>query len=97
MVATNLGKSENAINMKGMEHPAVKGFMSTISPDTKMGQPELPADAMVALAVDDRCKVLSGKHVDADRDIEAVVVEAEKEGGGKIGREKLYVVNIGAL
>lgn len=97
MVATNLGKSENAINMNGMEHPAVKGFMSTISPDMKMQTAELSADVMVALAAEGRGRVLHGKHINADQDLEAVIVEAEKEGGGRVEKEKLYLVNIQAL
>ena len=97
MVATNLGRKDNGMNVNGMEHPAVKGFLSSISPDMKMQTAELSADVMVALAAEERSKVLHGKHINADQDLEAVIVEAEKEGGGRIAKERLYVVNIGAL
>ena len=98
MVQSNLGKADNALNMSSMEHPAVKAFMAGITAGVRKTQePELPADVMVALVAEERCKVLNGKHVNADQDLEAVVVEAEKEDGGRIRKERLYVVNIGTL
>ena len=98
MVASNLGKADNAINHAGMEHPAVKAFMATLTSEgvhKKSQAPELPADVLVTLAAEERCSVLNGKHINADQDLEAVLVEAEKEGGGRVEKKKLYVVNIG--
>lgn len=95
---TELGKG--AINMDAMEHPAQKAFFDHIKSsagNNTMGTMELPADFMVALAVDERAEKLHGKHVNADQDFEPVLEEICKEGGGRIEKEALYKVNIGKL
>jgi NAD(P)-dependent dehydrogenase (short-subunit alcohol dehydrogenase family) len=98
VVQTNLGQSENGLNKSSMEHPAVKAFMGGISdPNFKKQTPELAADLLVALTVDKRFQKLSGKHLNVEQDLEAVITEMEKEGGGRIEKEQLYRVNIGAL
>ena len=71
--------------------------MASMGGAREFQSPELPADFMVALACEPRCKVLHGKHLDAVQDLEPVLQEAEKEGGGRIGKERLYLVNIGEL
>lgn len=97
MVATELGKPDDAINKSAMGHPAVKKFMEAIGGNVKRQDIAVPADTIVALAAEPRCKVLTGKHVNSDQDLEGVLKEAEMEGMGRIGKERLYVVNIGAL
>ena len=97
-IATELGKPDGAINKASMDHFAVKKFMEMVSdPNAKRQTPELPADTMVALAAEPRCKVLHGRHVNADQDLETVLKEAEKDGMGEIGKNDLYVVRIGQL
>ena len=97
MVQTELGTAAGGINKDAMEHPAMKAFFSHISGTRKFQDEKLPANFMVALAAEPRAVVLHGKHVDAVQDLEAVINEAEKDGEGRIGREKLYQVNIGVL
>ena len=98
VVETNLGRGANGINENGMEHPAVKAFLGGISdPNFKKQTPELAADLFVALTADERFQKLSGKHLNVEQDLEAVITEMEKEGGGRIEKEQLYRVNIGAL
>lgn len=95
---TELGKG--AINMDAMEHPAQQAFLNHIKSsagNNTMGTAELPADFMVALAVDERSKKLHGKHVNADQEFEPVLEEIDKEGGGRIEKEALYKVNIGKM
>ena len=97
VVQTNLGQGENGLNQSSMEHPAVKAFMAGMDPNFKRQTPELAADLLVALTADERFKKLSGKHLNVEQDLEAVITEAEKHGGGRIEKEQLYRVNIGAL
>lgn len=97
MVQTNLGGSDFAINKDSMEHPAVKAFMSGIGPDIKYQSSDLAANVTVALTSDEKCKKMSGRHINVDQDLEPVVEEAQKEDLGKIGKERLYLVNIASL
>ena len=97
VVQTNLGQGENGLNKSSMEHPAVKAFLAGMDPNFKRQTPELAGDLLVALTADERFKKLSGKHLNVEQDLEAVITEAEKEDGGRIEREQLYRVNIGAL
>lgn len=95
---TELGKG--AINLEAMEHPAQKAFLDHLKEskgENLMGTMELPADFMVAFCCEERSGLLDGKHVNADQDFEKVLGEMEKEGGGRIGREGLYKVNIGRM
>ncbi|KAK4498424.1 hypothetical protein PRZ48_011082 [Zasmidium cellare] len=95
---TELGKG--AINQDAMEHPAQQAFLNHIKSsagNNTVGTSDLPADFMVALAVDERSKKLHGKHVNADQEFEPVLEEIDKEGGGRIEKEALYKVNIGKL
>lgn len=98
IVESEIGVSEHAINRASMDHPAVQKFIAMITTgDQKRQTAELSADTMVALVADERCKVLNGRHINADQNLEPVVVEAEKDGMGRIGKERLYLVNIGSL
>lgn len=98
VVQTNLGQSADGLNQASMEHPAVKAFIEEISdPNFKRQTPELAADLLVALTADERFQKLSGKHLNVEQDLEAVITEMEKEDGGRIEKEQLYRVNIGAL
>lgn len=98
MVNSDLGTPADAINRESMEHPAVKWFIAAVTdPNTKTQTPEVPANTMVALAADPRCKVLHGHHLNSPQDLEAVLNEAEKEGKGRIGKEGLYKIRIGEL
>ena len=97
-VDSELGAADNAINKAAMEHFAVKRFIEMVTGSgVKTQTPELPANTMVALVAEPRCRVLHGCHVNSDQDLEAVLKEAEKEGKGRIGKESLYRVRIGQL
>lgn len=96
-IPSELGAADGAINKAAMDHFAVKKFIAGVRDGGPRQTPEVPADTMVALAADPRCSVLHGHHVNADQDLEAVLTEAEKEGGGRIGKESLYKVRIGEL
>ena len=97
MVKSELDAPEAAINKSSMEHPAMQAFMKTIQGTRKYQEAELPAQTTVALAAEPRCKILTGHHVNAEQDLEKVLEEAEKEGKGRLGKERLYLINIGFL
>ena len=97
MVATELGKPEHAINKEAINHPAMQAFIGSVGGARKLQKPESCANTMLTLASDERCKVLNGRHLNADQVLEPVLLEAEKEGLGRVGKEKLYLVNIGEL
>ncbi len=98
MVESELGAPPDAINKASMENQAVQAFMQGIRAGHIQRQAlELPSDTVVALAADDEFNVLSGRHLDAVQDLEPVLKEAKKEGMGKIGSERLFLVNIGGL
>lgn len=98
VVDTNLGQSADGINKESMENPATKSFIAGISdPNFKKQVPQLAGDLVVALAANERFAKLTGKHLNVEQDLESVITEAEKEGGGRIEKEQLYRVNIGAL
>lgn len=99
MVATDLGAPAEAINKEkgAMEHPATKAFLSALAGGVQRGTPELPADMAVAAVADERFKVLNGRHFYAGEPVEPLLEELEKPAGGRIGKERLYFVNIGQL
>ena len=97
MVKSELGAPTDALNKSAMEHPAMKAFMGHLQGTLKYQEPELPAQFCVALAAEPRAKVLTGHHMNAEQDLEAVIAEAEKEGKGRVGKDRLYLVNIGFL
>lgn len=97
-IETEIGTPQDAINPVSLEHPATKQFLAYIlSGDLKRQTVELPADFMVALAADGRYRALQGLHLNATEDLEPVLKEAEKEGRGRIGTDRLYLVNIATL
>ncbi|KAL3427044.1 short-chain dehydrogenase reductase sdr [Phlyctema vagabunda] len=61
----------------------------------------LASGTFVALCVDQRCAVLSGMYINAERDLGEVVaiVEREKESGaaGRVEKERLYVLKVDEL
>lgn len=97
IVATELGKAENVINRGAIEHPAMQAFIGMAGGPRKSHSPECCANIMVTLAADERCKVLHGHHLNADQELEPVLLEAEKPDKGRIGKERLYLVNLGEL
>lgn len=101
LVKSELGSPVDAMNKAGMQHPAMQSFMKQVEQmrtgGMKNQEPELPAQTTVALAAEPRCKVLTGHHINAEQDLEKVLEEAEKEGMGRVGKERLYLVNIGFL
>ncbi|KAI5210459.1 NAD(P)-binding protein [Aureobasidium subglaciale] len=96
MVDTQLGAAENAINKDQMQHPIMQGFLSQLGA-FKRQTPDLCADTMVALAADPRYKVLTGRHINATQELGPVVEEAEKEGKGRLGSERLYLITVPTL
>jgi NAD(P)-dependent dehydrogenase (short-subunit alcohol dehydrogenase family) len=98
MVKTELGSAENAINKEHIQHPTMQGFLKMVSSsDIKRQEPELCADTMVALAADSRYKVLTGRHINATQELPPVAEEAEKEGKGRLGSERLYLITVPTL
>ncbi|KXT14304.1 hypothetical protein AC579_8417 [Pseudocercospora musae] len=96
LVESELGAPGDAINRES-KHPMLAKFGQMMKAPRKKQTAQLPADVCVALVCDPRCKVLNGKHIEAAQDLSPVLEEAEKEGGGRIGKERLYLVNIGIL
>lgn len=97
MVKSELGAPTDALNKTAMEHPAMQAFLGHLGGDIKYQSAELPAQFCVALAAEPRVKVLNGHHLNAEQDLEAVITEAEKENKGRVGKDRLYYVNIGFL
>ena len=87
-VPSELGAASNAIHQNALEHFAVKEFIVAVTdPNAKTQTPELPANTMVAVAADPRCRILDGRHINSDQDLEAVLKEAEKDGMGRSGKK----------
>ena len=64
----------------------------------KFQSAEMAAQTLVALAGgEERSKVLSGRYVDGEQDMESVILEAEKEGMGRIGVKGLYLLKLEEL
>lgn len=97
MVKTQLGQAENALHMAHIQHPAMQKLLAIISGTSEFQTPEVCADTMVALAADPRYKVLNGHHINATQELPPVVEEAEKEGKGRLGKARLYLINIATL
>ncbi|KAH0156581.1 NAD(P)-binding protein, partial [Aureobasidium melanogenum] len=98
VVKTELGSAGDAMNKAHSEHPAVQSFFKMLSSSHMKGQtPELSADTMVALAADPRYKVLTGRHINATQELPPVAEEAEKEGMGRLGRDRLYLITVPTL
>ncbi|KAJ9635112.1 hypothetical protein H2199_008598 [Coniosporium tulheliwenetii] len=99
--ATGIGTREGEVNTEQMQHPAMQklfGMFSGIDPkEMKMQTPELCADTMVALAADPVYAVLSGFHINAPQELPPLVEEAQKEGHGRLGAERLHSVKIAAM
>ena len=98
---TGIGTREGEVNTEQMQHPAMQklfGMFSGIDPSQmKMQTPELCADTMVALAADPVYAVLSGFHINAPQELPPLVEEAQKEGHGRLGAERLHSVKIAAM
>ncbi|THZ98395.1 NAD(P)-binding protein [Aureobasidium pullulans] len=98
MVKTELDAAENAINKAHISHPAMQSFLGMVSSaDIKRQTPGLCADTMVALAADPRYKVLTGRPINATQELLPVVEEAEKEGMGRLGKDRLYLITVPTL
>ena len=98
---TGIGSRPNEINGTAMQHPAMQKLFSIVSSmdinAMKTQTPELCADTMVALAADPKYAILTGHHINAPQELPKVLEEAQKDGKGRIGAERLHVVKIGTL
>ena len=97
VVKTQLSKADNAINKAQIQHPAMQRFLAAVSGGHKAQTPEICADTMVALAADPHYKVLNGHHINAAQELPPLLEEAQKEGKGRLGKDRLYLVNIATL
>lgn len=96
-VATDLGQVKSAINMRSVqEEPAMQKMLAAFG-EVKYQSTELAANTFVALCADERCKVLSGRYIDAEQDLSEVVTEVEKGGQGRIVAERLYHLKVDEL
>lgn len=96
-IATDLAKDPNAINMESVdEEPEMQRMMQAFG-DLKYQTPELPANTMVALVAEERCRVLDGRYIDAEQNLEMVLQEAEKPDGGRVQKERLYRLKVDEL
>ncbi len=95
--ATNLAKSEGAINMEVMQKtPAMMEILRSFE-GMKMQTAELAANTYVALAAGDEFRLLSGMFIDSQHDLGEVLKEAKKDGKGRIGKERLYHLKVDEL
>ena len=97
-VQSGLATSDSAVNMEHIQHPAVQGLLGMMSdPNSKLQEPQLCADTMVALVADPRYKVLTGRHINSTQELHSVAEEAEKEGKGRLGKDRLYLITVPTL
>ena len=98
---TGIGTRDGEVNNTQMQHPAMQELFSmfgSMDPKTmKMQTPELCADTMVALAADLAYKVLTGRHINATQPLPSILEEAQKKNKGRLGAERLHLVNITSL
>lgn len=98
---TGIGTREGEMNKAQMQHPAMQKLLNMFSgvdmSGMKMQTPELCADTMVALASDPAYKALTGHHINATQSLVPVLEEVQKEGKGRLGSERLHLVNIPSL
>lgn len=89
-VPTDLGKVEGAVNMEAVAAApkAMKLFESF--QDMEYQTADLAAGTCVAVTVQDGDGRLSGRYIDSERDLEAVLNEARRSQLGKIGKHKLF-------
>ncbi|KAK4496165.1 hypothetical protein PRZ48_012145 [Zasmidium cellare] len=95
--AVNPGTVKTEGLEKGISHPVMQSMMSSLPGEIKMKSSELCADVMVALAADPAYKVLNGLHLNASEPLPLVLEEAQKDGKGRIGAERLYTVKVDTL
>lgn len=57
----------------------------------------LASGTFLALAADERCSVLSGLYINAERDLESVMADAELGDHGRIATERLYALKLDEL
>lgn len=96
-IPTELAGNSSAVNMKSVgEEPEMQQAMEAFK-DMKYQTLELPASTFVALVADQRCQALNGMYIDAEQDLSFVLQEAEKEGAGRIGKERLYHLKVDEL
>ena len=98
---TGIGTREGEVNKTQMQHPAMQDTFSmfgSMDPKTmKMQTPELCADTMVTLAADPAYKVLTGRHINATQPLPSILEEAQKENKGRLGAERLHLIDITSL
>lgn len=98
---TGIGTREGEMNKEHMQHPTMQKLLSMFQgmdmKDMKMQTPQLCADTMVALAADPRYRILTGHHINATQSLSTVLEEAQKEGKGRLGAERVNKVNITSL
>jgi short-subunit dehydrogenase len=93
MVKTELGRNDDGINPDSMDHPLVQAFMSGVGNATYQ-DPEVLADLIVSMCVDDAWKSLNGRFINGSKDLTKVIEEARKEGGGSITKQDMYTVRM---
>lgn len=96
-VATDLAAVESAVNRESIAEEPEAGKLMQEFREMKYQTPELMADTAVVLCAMERCGVLSGRYVDCEQRLDEVLKEAEKEGGGRVERERLYKLKIDEL
>ena len=98
---TWIGTRDGEVNNTQMQHLAMQELFSmfgSMDPKTmKMQTPELCADKMVALAADLAYKVLTGRDINATLPLTSILEEAQEENKGRLGAERLHLVNITSL
>lgn len=90
-VKTSLGGGESVNQAAIKAVPGMQQFWDYI-PQLLVDSPELAAHTMVALAADDRAKVLSGRFVDSTQDLGEVLERVDE-----LKERNLYEVHINKL
>jgi NAD(P)-dependent dehydrogenase (short-subunit alcohol dehydrogenase family) len=81
-VDTGSTKVPGALNMETLtETPRMAAYLLKWD-HIVLAQPELAADTVVALCVDERTRLLSGKFIDARKDLQALIEQAEQAEDG---------------
>lgn len=95
-VETGIHTAEDAVDEKVLAEPEVQELLQSYLGMEKQ-RPRLMGDVCVALCCEPRCRALGGRYVDCEVDLEKVVEEVEKEGGGRVGREGLFKLKVDGL
>ena len=89
-VITDLGSKEGAVDMESVQQSQKMQQVFQSFQETEKQTVHLPANTCVALCVEEDAKLMHGRYVDSQQDLEEVLKEAKKGKEGRVAKERLY-------